>query len=153
MTDQARLTELTAEITAAFVAHNRVATGEVAEVIASVHRALSRLDAEKALEAIEHVGAVSIRKSLADPAKIISMIDGKPYSMLKRHLSLNGLTPAEYRGRFNLPADYPMTAPGYSEFRRALAVTIGLGRRGKMVETTPSAPRERRKLGLVSPSV
>ena len=149
MNDPARLTELTAEITANFVANNRVATGEIGGVIASVYQALSGLGAESAPEVIEHVAAVSARKSLADPAKIISMIDGKPYSMLKRHLALNGLTPAEYRARYKLPADYPMTAPNYSEQRKALAVKIGLGRKAKTVDAAP-APKGRRKLGVVA---
>lgn len=151
MTESARLTELTAEITANFVANNRVATGEIAAVIGSVYQALSGLGAEIAPEAAEYVGAVTVRKSLADPKKIISMIDGKPYSMLKRHLSQNGLTPAEYRARYNLPNDYPMTAPAYSEQRRALAVTIGLGRKPKAVEAAP-APKARRKLGVAPAS-
>ncbi|TCP29892.1 ROS/MUCR transcriptional regulator protein [Sphingomonas sp. BK235] len=57
------------------------------------------------------------------------MIDGKPYASLKRHLASHGLTPAEYRERFNLKSDYPIVAPGYSERRRSHAKQIGLGRK------------------------
>jgi len=57
------------------------------------------------------------------------MIDGKPYKTLTRHLTTNGLTPAEYKARYGLKADYPMTAPSYSEARRAMAKKIGLGRK------------------------
>ena len=57
------------------------------------------------------------------------MIDGKPYKTLRRHLSTNGLTPEQYRERYNLKADYPMVAPAYSEARRAMAKKIGLGRK------------------------
>jgi predicted transcriptional regulator len=39
------------------------------------------------------------------------MIDGKPCKTLKLHLSQHGLTPAQYRARFGLKADYPMVAP------------------------------------------
>ncbi|MDE8366310.1 MucR family transcriptional regulator, partial [Klebsiella pneumoniae] len=60
---------------------------------------------------------------------ILSMIDGKQYKTLKRHLSTNGLTPAEYRDRYKLPRDYPMVAPGYSEQRREVAKRLGLGRK------------------------
>ena len=50
--------------------------------------------------------------------------------MLKRHLSTeHGLTPDEYRARWNLSADYPMVAPDYAATRRDLAVKIGLGRK------------------------
>ncbi|PTW44186.1 ROS/MUCR transcriptional regulator protein [Sphingomonas faeni] len=57
------------------------------------------------------------------------MIDGKPYKTLRRHLSTNGLTPKEYRTRYNLKSDYPMVAPSYSEARRTMAKFIGLGRK------------------------
>jgi len=49
--------------------------------------------------------------------------------MLTRNLSVHGLTPAEYRARYNLKPDYPMTAPAYSEQRQAMAKKIGLGRK------------------------
>jgi predicted transcriptional regulator len=50
--------------------------------------------------------------------------------MLKRHLMTHyQLTPDEYRQRWNLPADYPMVAPNYTEQRRTLAKQIGLGTR------------------------
>jgi len=57
------------------------------------------------------------------------MIDGKPYKTLRRHLSTNGLTPDEYRERYNLKSDYPMVAASYSESCRAMAHKIGLGRK------------------------
>ena len=73
--------------------------------------------------------AVSVRKSLASNDHIVSMIDGKPYKTLKRHLATNGMTPEQYREAFNLKPDYPMTAPAYSEARRTMAKKIGLGRK------------------------
>jgi len=85
--------------------------------------------------------AVSVRKSLASDDHIISMIDGKPYKALRRHLSTHGLTPEEYRRRYNLKADYPMVAPSYSEARRAMAHKIGLGAKGRAARATAaSAP-------------
>jgi predicted transcriptional regulator len=77
----------------------------------------------------EFTPAVGIRKSLASREHIISMIDGKSYRTLTRHLGTHGLTPDEYRKRYNLPASYPMTAPSYSEQRREMAKKIGLGRK------------------------
>jgi len=79
--------------------------------------------------------AVSVRKSLASKDHLISMIDGKPYKTLRRHLSTHGMTPAEYRTRYGLKPDYPMVAENYSEQRRAMAHKIGLGR--KPVEAAP----------------
>jgi predicted transcriptional regulator len=77
----------------------------------------------------EFTPAVGVRKSLASREHIISMIDGKSYRTLTRHLGTHGLTPDEYRKRYNLPASYPMTAPSYSEQRREMAMKIGLGRK------------------------
>jgi predicted transcriptional regulator len=77
----------------------------------------------------EYTPAVSVRKSLASKDHIISMIDGKPYKTLRRHLATHGLSPAEYRERYGLKPDYPMVAANYSESRRAMAKQIGLGRK------------------------
>ncbi len=75
----------------------------------------------------EFTPAVSVRKSLASKDHIISMIDGKPYKTLRRHLSTHGLTPEEYRARYNLKSDYPMVAPSYAAKRSELAKKLGLG--------------------------
>ena len=75
------------------------------------------------------------------------MIDGKPYKTLRRHLATHGMTPAEYRERYGLKADYPMVAENYSESRRAMAKKIGLGRKpgARKAEAAPAcrtgAPR------------
>jgi hypothetical protein len=57
------------------------------------------------------------------------MIDGRPYKSLKRHIGVHGMTPADYRARYNLPSDYPMVAPAYSDARREVARRLGLGRK------------------------
>ncbi len=93
--------------------------------------------------------AVSVRKSLASKDHIISMIDGKPYKTLRRHLSGHGLTPEEYRHRYNLKADYPMVAEAYSAARRAMAQKIGLGRKpGPRATPAHPTPPKRQKLKL-----
>lgn len=89
--------------------------------------------------------AVSIEESLASPDQILSLIDGKPYKALKRHLSTHGLTPAEYRARYGLPADYPLVAPSYSAARREVAQKFGLGGKRKsaaapVAEEVPATP-------------
>ncbi|MDB5580981.1 MAG: hypothetical protein JWR80_6157 [Bradyrhizobium sp.] len=140
MAEADTLTALTAEIAASFVSNNHVAIGDLSGIISSVHAALAGLGKEPEPEAPTFVPAVTIRKSLANPAKIISMIDGKPYSTLKRHLTTHGLTPAEYRERYNLSADYPIVAPAYSEQRKAMAVKIGLGRKSKGLRKRGIAP-------------
>lgn len=74
--------------------------------------------------------AVSVEESLASDNHILSMIDGRPYRSLTRHIARYGMTPADYRRCFDLGDDYPMVAAGYSERRRALAISAGFGHRG-----------------------
>lgn len=121
------LTGYTVDIVTAYLSHNSIAPEAVPGLISSTYGALSELGAPK-LAAPEYVPAVSVRASIK-PDHLISLIDGKPYKMLRRHLAQNGLTPDEYRARYNLPADYPMVARNYAEKRRELAKSIGLGRK------------------------
>jgi predicted transcriptional regulator len=52
--------------------------------------------------------------------------------MLKRHLtSKYDMTLDQYRERWNLPHDYPSVSPSYARRRSAIAVTIGLGKKGR----------------------
>lgn len=123
--DSDTLTALTADIAAAFVTHNSITPAEVPTLITSIHGALSGAVIMAPPEP-EYVPAIDPKKSVK-PGHIVSLIDGKPYKMLKRHLSIHGLTPEEYRARYSLPADYPMVARHYAEKRRQLAKDIGLG--------------------------
>lgn len=65
--------------------------------------------------------AVSARESLASDDYILSMIDGRPYRSLTRHIGRFGLTPDEYRRCFDLPETYPMVARRYSARRSEIA--------------------------------
>lgn len=127
------LTTLTVQLLSAYVSNNMVPSAELAGLIQSTRTALSGDIVPIEPAAPEFAPAVTARKSLASRDHILSMIDGKPYKTMKRHLSTHGLTPAEYRDRYNLPKDYPMVAPGYSEQRRDVAKRLGLGRK-------PAAP-------------
>jgi len=55
---------------------------------------------------------------------LISLIDGKPYVLLKPHLYKHGYTAQTYREAFNLPDDYPMTPASYSKRRSELSRQI-----------------------------
>ena len=67
--------------------------------------------------------------------------------MLKRHLrTRHELSADQYKRRWNLPSDYPMTAPNYSERRSQFAKKIGLGRKpaqAASATTTEKSPRRR----------
>lgn len=130
-TEQTELTMLTVDLLSAYVTNNSVPASDLAELIKSTHLALAAIDAPAPVEPAAPVfePAVTVRKSLASPDHILSMIDGKPYKTLKRHLTGHGLTPAEYRQRYKLANDYPMVAPAYSEQRRLVAKRLGLGRK------------------------
>lgn len=144
MTDDNNTVELATELTIAWLSNPNTRTNadDVPAFLKSMHDAVAGLNGPAAAEAEaeaeptqEYTPAVTSRKSLANPNFIISMIDGKPYKTLRRHLSTNGMTPDEYRQRYGLRADYPMVAPNYSESRRAMAHKIGLGRKaGAAVE-------------------
>ena len=128
-TEQPDLTAMTVQLLSAYFSNNQVPVGDIAGIIEATRGALEGKAEAETPAPVEHVPAVSVRKSLASREHIISMIDGKPYKTLKRHLATNGLTPAEYRERYKLPRDYPMVAPAYSEHRRAVAAKLGLGRK------------------------
>lgn len=143
------LLSLTADIVAAHVANNRVATNEVSDLIAQVHAALSGLTEPKKADEPEPQPAVPVRSSIKHDY-IVCLEDGKKLKMLKRYLRTNyNMTPEEYRAKWKLPRDYPMVAPAYAEQRRGLARAIGLGRKKDEEEVVvpkkaPAKPRARR---------
>ncbi|MFZ2995859.1 MAG: MucR family transcriptional regulator [Sphingobium sp.] len=132
MADSAQpdITILTVQLLSAYVTNNLVPSNELAALIQTTRAALVADTPEAAPEVPAHVPAVSIRKSTASRDHIISLIDGRPYKTLKRHLATHGLTPDTYRARYGLPKSYPMVAADYSEQRRAVAQKLGLGQRG-----------------------
>jgi predicted transcriptional regulator len=126
------LITLTSDIVAAHVSNNSVAVSDLPVLISNVHGALHTLANETANANEEEVRpepAVSVRASIK-PDYIVCLEDGKKLKMLKRHLMTHyGMTPEDYRRRWDLPSDYPMVAPNYAERRRELAKKIGLGRK------------------------
>lgn len=155
--------ELATELTIAWLSNpnTRAAGEDVPAFLKTMHDAVSNLStttssapAEEA--ATEYTPAVSVRKSLASKQHIVSLIDGKPYKTLRRHLAGHGLTPDEYRQRYGLRPDYPMVAEDYSQARRDMAKKIGLGRKPSRQaeaaeEAAPApAPRGRRKAAAAS---
>ena len=142
---QTTFAEITSEVVAAYVAQNHVQVAELPKLIASVHEAFKNLGqsgpAEAAPEPLKP--AVPVRKSVTDEY-IISLEDGRKLKSMKRYLAGLGMTPADYRAKWGLPADYPMVAPAYAAKRSELAKTLGLGRRGAQdaAEAAPEADSE-----------
>jgi predicted transcriptional regulator len=125
--------QLTAELVAAYVSNNNVPKGDLPNLLLAVHSAISRLGTESSPAAPQvepQQPAVTIRKSIT-PDYLICLEDGKKFKSLRRHLTALGLTPEQYRKKWNLPSDYPMVAPKYSAARAALARQFGLGNQRK----------------------
>lgn len=121
---------LSAQVVSAYVSNNSVPSGELPNLIATVHAALlglGRPTAEPVPEKL--VPAIPIKKSIT-PDAIVCLEDGKAFKSLKRHLSSKyDMTPEQYRTKWNLPPDYPMVAPNYAEARAQMAKAMGLGRK------------------------
>ena len=106
---------------------NRLPATGLPDLIASVSNSVRKLGEPAAPPEAEQVPAVNPKKSVhAD--HIVCLEDGKKFKSMKRHLGSHGLTPQQYRAKWGLPADYPMTAPNYSATRSAMAKDIGLGK-------------------------
>lgn len=151
MTDTMLLDHV-ADIVSAHVSNNSVAANELPGLIQSVYASLAKLG--QTPEPVEEklTPAVSVRSSVKADA-IACLECGAKMKMLKRHLSSeHGITPAEYRARWDLPADYPMVAPDYAAKRKELAVKIGLGRKPGESPKSKVAPaksaKTRKKLGV-----
>jgi len=112
----------------AYIRKNPLPAGDVPATLRSIYGALMALSATTMPLAPSAKPAVPVRKSIADDY-LVCLEDGHKMSMLKRHLrTRHGLSPDQYRAKWSLPADYPMTAPRYAETRSALAKEAGLGR-------------------------
>lgn len=119
----------TETVVAAYVSKNPISASDLPSLIASVFKALDRLDGLREASVEEEQSltpAVPIKKSVT-PDYIICLDDGLKFRSLKRHIATLGMTPEQYRAKWGLPDSYPMTAPSYSTKRSELAKANGLG--------------------------
>ena len=118
---------LVVEIVSSYVKKNPIAPTDIPTLINAVYQSL--VTAGKAAEPeAERTPAVPIRQSVR-LQYIVCLDCGWRGKMLRRHAnSTHGLTPEQYRARWKLSPDYPLTAPAYSEQRSTLAKRVGLGR-------------------------
>ncbi|ALL13159.1 MucR family transcriptional regulator [Caulobacter henricii] len=142
MEDQnSNVIELTADIVANYVSNNVVSVADLPGLIRTTYAALAGIGSPAQVpetETIAKATPAQIRKSIT-PDALISFEDGKAYKTLKRHLTTQGLTVAEYKAKWGLPNDYPTTAPSYSEARSAMAKALGLGQGGRKAKAPPKA--------------
>jgi predicted transcriptional regulator len=135
------LRKLVADVAAAYFSNSHVTPTEIPTVINHITSTLSAIGAPAVVEACEDPAQVKltpaqIRKSIRRDA-LISFEDGKPYKTLRRHLAVKDLTPEQYREKWDLPKDYPMVAPSYSEARSNMAKALGLG--GRLAQARAAA--------------
>jgi predicted transcriptional regulator len=131
------------QIVSAWLGAHEIATDALPELIRQVHGSLNvhelnadaveqKIAAKAEREVVPRrppAPVVEIRKSVfAD--RLICLEDGKSFKTLARHLNeVHGMTPEQYRARWDLPATYPMTAPEYSKVRSRLSSAMGQGKR------------------------
>jgi predicted transcriptional regulator len=141
--------ENVAEIVAAFVKRNQVATADLPALIASVSASISALTNPVPVAEVL-TPAVPIKRSIT-PSAVVCLDCGWRGKMLRRHLTArHKMTPEQYRGRWSLPLSHTLTAPAYTDQRSALAKSFGLGRLGRGVTPAPSKPAPKRRSGTAA---
>jgi predicted transcriptional regulator len=87
---------------------------------------------------------VSVKQSV-QRQYIVCFEEGSHWRTLKRHLrTAHGLSPQQYRKKWRLPRDYPMTVPAYSERRSMMAKMSGVGRKAGATTKTKAKGRGRK---------
>jgi predicted transcriptional regulator len=128
------LLSLVAQIVSAQVEHNDTPANVLPALIRDVYRALAIAAAHDGSSPSHAAASPAARKGPGGQTvfedHLICMECGLRMKMLKRHLqTVHSETPAEYRAKWRLPADYPMVARQYAALRSNLAKESGLGKR------------------------
>ena len=144
-------TDLMAQVTqviTAYLSHNTVAPAEVRGVVRDIFEQYAEMATPKPTprpeaEAAKPVPAVPVRRSIR-PDYLICLEDGSKRATLTRYLRTRyDMTPDEYRRKWGLPADYPMTAPSIRARNSERAKQHGFGRlRGSNGQDQQPAPAE-----------
>src|ERR1700730_14756434 len=130
-------------IVSSYVRHHTLRPEQLSDLITPVHHALGHLGQPVQAEEVL-VPAVSVRRSVHQDY-VVCLDCGYRGKTLRRHISTrHGLNRDEYRKRWGLRSDHPVTAPPYSERRSTLAKARGLGRRStaqaSLEVSPPAAP-------------
>ena len=103
----------------------KIPVQEMTEYIEKIYGAVSALFLKN--EGTYSLPAAPIHQSVTDDY-LVCLEDGQKFQMIKGHLrGTHGMTPEEYREKWNLPEDYPMTCKNHSAMRRRFAKSVGLG--------------------------
>ena len=111
------------------------------DLITPVHRTIGPLGQPSQPEEVR-TPAVSVRRSVHRDY-VVCLDCGYRGKTLRRHISTrHGLSPDEYRRRWGLRSNHPLTAPVYSEHRSTMARARGLGRRLAAPAALVGTPKE-----------
>lgn len=111
--------DLTVDLVVSLISANRSGQPQLAASAALQHPARQK--------GARFIPAVPIEESVHDEY-LVCLEDGLRFRMLKRHLAQTyGMTPDEYRQKWGLGYDYPMTAPAYSRRRGEIARSLRFG--------------------------
>jgi predicted transcriptional regulator len=134
-----KIVSLTAQIVSAHVAANNVSADQLPALIRDVHQALATVGQALA-EPIKAEPAVAVKRAVL-AGHILCLDCGQSFKTLKRNLAADhGMTPEDYRAKWDLPPSYPMVSAEYAATRSKLAKDSGLGRKVKAVPP----PRKRK---------
>src|ERR1700689_2423965 len=99
-----------ADIVGGYVAHNKIAPGQLADLISTIHRSLAALG-QPAEPPSSRSPAVAINRSYGRDF-VICLDCGWRGQVLRRHLATrHALSPREYRSKWGLKATHPLIAP------------------------------------------
>ena len=140
---------LTAQIVSAHVTANDVSVSQLPGLIRDVHETLATI----AQASVGQTKAEPIRAEPAEDPKnsvfadhILCLDCGQRFKTLERHLATDhGVTPEEYRAKWDLPPSYPMVTAEYAARRSKLALASGLGRKVEVAPLRKKLGRPKRK--------
>ena len=122
---------LVSSIVAAHLSNAKVPSGELPSLVRTIYDTLASIARG---DPPREAPAVPVAESVTSK-HLVCLEDGLKLRTLKRHLrEVHGISPEKYRARWGLPANYPMTATGYSQVRSKLAKESGLGTRGRRAQ-------------------
>lgn len=129
-----------AQIVEAFVSRNEIPPQEIPALLQETYQTLLNLAGNSQALPAGVLGLIPQDAAPKQDGPIIPVEDaikedsvaclicGNRFKTMKGHLAKShGLSINEYRQKFQLTPDFPMVAPSYSERRRQLAVSTGLG--------------------------
>lgn len=123
-----RNVRFTAEVVSKYVSRNKIPSSELGALISSTFEAFTKLRNSTSIDTNNLNPAVHPSKSVRE-TYVVCLEDGMTFKSLRRHLmSSHGLTPEEYRAKWNLHPNHPIVAPEYSIRRQKHALDAGFGR-------------------------